>query len=101
MSQFQYDIEYRNTKDHGNADALSRHPMNLKGPKDASEAEVRLIASELLDCLPVNAQPIRLATSKDNRLELGVNPKLIIKTESNIDKIPQSHPPHVCKPPFS
>lgn len=38
MSQFEYDIEYRSTHDHGNADALSRLPNNKASGEEEEEA---------------------------------------------------------------
>ena len=70
LSQFQYDIRYRASKDHGNADALSRIP--LRAPNQESSDQlcefVHLIATEKINSLPVDSKRIRSATSKDAHL---------------------------------
>ena len=68
MSQFQYEIQYRKTTDHGNADALSRFPTKEIPGLEYDEAEVNLISNELLDNLPVTAKSICQASSKDKLL---------------------------------
>jgi len=65
MSQFNYDIQYRKTNDHGNADALSRFPLHIKPGPENDSAEVHLIASERMDVLPVTAKSIRQVTKND------------------------------------
>lgn len=68
LSQFQYTIQYRRTTDHGNADALSRLPSQ-SCPEIIDEAyEVKFIASEQVDALPVNFKTIRKATATDKCL---------------------------------
>ena len=47
LSQFEYDIEYRKTKDYANADALSRLPSggDVKFDKEESEQDVDIICT--------------------------------------------------------
>ena len=40
LSAYTYDIEFRNTAAHGNADALSRLPLPGKGPKYISKVHL-------------------------------------------------------------
>jgi RNase H-like domain found in reverse transcriptase/Reverse transcriptase (RNA-dependent DNA polymerase)/Integrase zinc binding domain/Integrase core domain len=62
LSGFQYDIVYRNTTKHGNADALSRLPLPGSGSIDEhAEIEVKAITSEN----PVSSELVRLRTSRD------------------------------------
>jgi len=48
FSQFTYDIQYRNTKDHGNADALSRLPVK-NVHKTESADDVDFLVTEQID----------------------------------------------------
>ncbi len=63
LSGYQYDIKYRNTKYHGNVDALSRLPLQCQ-PQD-SATTFRL---NILDTLPVTCAELRDATRKDRVL---------------------------------
>ncbi|XP_039303912.1 uncharacterized protein K02A2.6-like [Solenopsis invicta] len=68
MSQFQYDIEYRSTHEHGNADILSRFPdKNTLGEEEEAK-EVNLIAEENMEKLPITYKEIRIATARDKVL---------------------------------
>ena len=60
LSAYTYDIEFRNTAAHGNADALSRLPLSRKGPEYLSE--VQLCNMKQLGSLPVTSQKIRQYT---------------------------------------
>ena len=63
LSAYTYDIEFRNTAAHGNADALSRLPLPRKGPEYLSE--VQLCNVKQLESLPVTSQKIRQYTQQD------------------------------------
>ncbi|CAL8136112.1 unnamed protein product [Orchesella dallaii] len=65
MSQFEYDIQYRSTAEHGNADALSRLPTTTAPVEDDDSHEVNLIAQENMEILPVTSGVIRNSTAKD------------------------------------
>ena len=65
LSQFQYTVEYRNTKDHGNADALSRLATDSSTLTDVFDFRVNLVVEENLNNMPVTAAAIRTAISKD------------------------------------
>lgn len=67
MSQFEYDIEYRSTLEHGNADTLSRFP-DSNTLEEEEEKEVNLIAMENINILPVTHKDIRIATARDQVL---------------------------------
>ena len=68
LSGFQYEIKYKNTKVHGNADGLSRLPPSKSTVKPSSKSldcvDVYLF-SHLNDSLPVTSQMISRETSKD------------------------------------
>ena len=70
LSQFEYDIEYRKTKDHANADALSRLPSggDVKFDKEESELDVDIVCTIKLLSRQVTAsgsQTLRKETAKD------------------------------------
>ena len=60
LSAYTYDIEFRNTASHGNADALSRLPLPRKGPEYLSE--VQLCNVKQMESLPVTSQKIQHST---------------------------------------
>lgn len=66
LQSFQFDIVYRNTKDHGNADFLSRFP---KASEDFEVMDdVKIFQLSQIETLPVTAREIREATKKDSEL---------------------------------
>ena len=70
LSQFEYDIEYRKTNDHANADALSRLPSggDVKFDKEESEQDVDIVCTIQLLNRQVTAsdsQTLRKETAKD------------------------------------
>lgn len=67
LSQFQYEVIYRKSDEHGNADALSRLPIAQQQSQHASyhESCVKFVANQQIDTLPVSAAKIRQATVKD------------------------------------
>jgi len=67
MSRFSYDIQYRNTKDHGNADALSRFPAKKVKTLEVF-SEVDFIVNQQSEMLPITVKFIRQATAKDKVL---------------------------------
>jgi hypothetical protein len=65
LSSFLYDIEYRNTHRHGNADALSRLPLEDNQPVDiVVDNEVKAIMEEH----PIISNWVRQKTSRDPEL---------------------------------
>ena len=63
LSAYQYDIEYRSTAKHANADCLSRLPLQIEKPEDVDE--VRLVNILQIESLPLSAEQIRKATRAD------------------------------------
>ena len=73
LSQYEYTVEYRSTKDHGNADALSRLPVGSDDDFDREEerADVSIVCNvrELSRQLnPVKPKLIAQETAKDQVL---------------------------------
>ena len=67
LSGYTYDIEYRNTKRHTNADALSRLPFEVT-PEDEKEEAVDVFHLSQFEQLPVTSATIRRETSRDKVL---------------------------------
>jgi len=65
LSQFQYNVVYRSTHEHGNADALSRCNTAAAAEINDVEACVNFLVSETIDVLPVTASQIRNSTKRD------------------------------------
>ena len=53
LAAYQYDIEYRSTAKHGNADCLSRLPIHIDEPDEGVD-EVKLINLLQIESLPLN-----------------------------------------------
>ncbi|GFT76976.1 transposon Tf2-11 polyprotein [Trichonephila clavipes] len=67
LQVFSYTIKYRNTKNHGNADALSRLPLAVdKDCEYLTEADVTNISQ--VELMPVTATDIARATKTDRKL---------------------------------
>ncbi|XP_055931978.1 uncharacterized protein K02A2.6-like [Argiope bruennichi] len=67
LQAFSYTIKYRNTKNHGNADALSRLPLTVdKDCEYLTEADVTNISQ--VELMPVTATNIARATKTDRKL---------------------------------
>lgn len=64
LSGFNYDIKYRNTKDHGNADYLSRFPLATTKAEEYDANSTFQINQ--LHTLPVTQKEIRKETMKDS-----------------------------------
>ncbi|GFX09622.1 hypothetical protein TNCV_3583241 [Trichonephila clavipes] len=67
LQAFSYTIKYRNTKNHGNSDALSRLPLAVdKDCEYLTEADVTNISQ--VELMPVTATDIARATKTDRKL---------------------------------
>ena len=66
LSAYSYDIEFKGTKMHANADSLSRLPMQEE--EDESEVAATMLKVSLMDGLPITASDITAATTKDPSL---------------------------------
>ena len=65
LSAYSYEIEFKGTKMHANADSLSRLPMQ---EEDDSEVAATMFKVSLIDGLPITASDIATATTKDPSL---------------------------------
>ena len=63
LSGHSYDITYKNTTSHANADALSRLPLKLTDHEEADE--VNVFYNSQFDALPVTCEQVRNATQRD------------------------------------
>ena len=64
LSAYSYDIEFRHTAVHGNADGLSRLPLHDSKPEDVAPG-VTLFNVSQLSSLPVTSQQLQAATRTD------------------------------------
>ncbi|CAL8135317.1 unnamed protein product [Orchesella dallaii] len=62
LSSYDFDIKYRNTNNHGNADALSRLPMEDQTPTDE---ETEVFVKQILQQHPVTSKKVKQFTSRD------------------------------------
>ena len=66
LAGYQYDIVYPKTSDHGNADGLSRLPINSPATEaDADGDAVETLHVSQFDPLPVTAEQVRRETRRD------------------------------------
>ena len=65
LAGHQYKIVYRSTKNHSNADCLSRLPLSETVSHDAGEEAVEIFYTSLMDHLPVTADQIGTSTRRD------------------------------------
>ena len=65
LAAHNYDVVYRNTKDHGNADALSRLPLKHNTEEVGSSHSPQIFNLQQINCLPVTAFRIENATRYD------------------------------------
>ena len=69
LAGYDYEIAYRGTKKHANADMLSRLPTECSESDDPSEdAEIDALYVKQLENLPVSAETIQRETRKDTLL---------------------------------
>ena len=69
LAGYQYDIVYRKTSDHGNADGLSRLPVNSPATEaDMDGDAVDMFHVSQFDPLPVTAEQVRRETRRDPTL---------------------------------
>ena len=63
LAAYSYDIEFKSTKDHGNADALSRLPLKIQGPEGMSTPSV--YNTQQIASLPTSSTEVEQATRRD------------------------------------
>ena len=64
LSAYRYDIRYKSTREHANADCLSRLPLPLN-TKEGDTPEASIFQIGQLDSLPVTHRQIQQATERD------------------------------------
>ena len=67
LSAYKYEIEFRPTGKHGNADGLSRLPLSGISPEEAS-SDPRVFNISQMESLPVTVRQLRSATHSDRLL---------------------------------
>ena len=67
LSAYKYEIQFRPTGDHGNADGLSRLPRQGVVPESTS-ADPKIFNVSQMEALPVNVRQLRAATRSDRTL---------------------------------
>ena len=65
LSGFRYDIEYKNTKKHANADALSRLPLPCTSEDLKHQDPVDVFHLKQIETLPVTVKRLRQETHRD------------------------------------
>ncbi|XP_033740319.1 uncharacterized protein K02A2.6-like [Pecten maximus] len=65
LSGLTYDIEYKSTHKHGNADSLSRLPLDVKHSDNEEDKTVNAIHIHQLEQLPVTQSQVRRETTRD------------------------------------
>ncbi|KAK9720566.1 hypothetical protein QE152_g22003 [Popillia japonica] len=71
MARFKYEIIYRNTKKHTNADCLSRFALQHTKPETLGEEATYYLSQ--IQILPVTRNDIRKETRKDTELTKIIN----------------------------
>ena len=72
MSAYQYDIEYRSSKDHANAEAVSRFPRKTVEEPDYWSIEADQVNLVQMGRAPITVSQIREATREDPVLTRAV-----------------------------
>ena len=65
LSAYQYDIEFRTTKEHANADGFSRLPLDTGIEGEGAATVATLFNMSQIDVLPLGAQLLKQATQSD------------------------------------
>ena len=64
LSAYHYQLEFKFTRDHGNADGLSRLPLDHQ-PNEDSSADPRVFNLAQIEALPVTSKKVQLQTRND------------------------------------
>ena len=86
LSAYTYDIEYKSTQEHGNADMLSRLPVGPDTTFDTTSLStvVNMIQDKQLKHTPVVAVHIQKATKDDSNNQLHA--KRLVKSKKHLSK---------------
>ena len=72
LAAYRYEIEFRLTLQHANADCLSRLPLSIVSESSQHDHEVHMLNMLQIQILPVNAEQIANATRRDLILSLVI-----------------------------
>ena len=59
LSAYNYELELRPTQEHGNADCLSRLPMEHEEPLESISSEASIFNTQQLEVLPILPDPLQ------------------------------------------
>jgi hypothetical protein len=65
LAGFEYDIEYKNTKEHFNADGLSWLPLPMTEKEDTAVDAAEVFHATQLNILPVTSESVAKETQRD------------------------------------
>lgn len=82
LRAFNFNIKYRKSSEHGNADCLSRLPVPVSKPHNLNVIDVYLL--ENIETLPITARKIEQETRNDPILSKWLK---ILKTGNNLNKL--------------
>nr|XP_029711580.1 uncharacterized protein LOC115256768 [Aedes albopictus] len=68
LQSFDYSIQFRPTKQHGNADAFSRLPLKEKVPDNVIE-ETDMLEVNMIETLPITVEELAKATAADHTVK--------------------------------
>jgi len=67
LQGYTFDIKYKNTKQHGNADCLSRLPVALTTTAERDVVDVYEV--EIVQNMPISTEQLAQATAKDSQIQ--------------------------------
>ena len=65
LAGYQYEIQFKPTLKHANADGLSRLPLTSHNKDNKDDVETTLFNLAQIECLPVRAEQVQRATARD------------------------------------
>ena len=65
LAGYQYEIQFKPTLKHANADGLSRLPLTSHNKDNKDDVETTLFNIAQIECLPVTAEQVQRAAARD------------------------------------